>query len=95
MNIRPLHNTVIVEKEKEESISTGGISLITKKDATTSIGKVVDFGPGVYDEKGKLFPCGVKIGDRIQFFNSHHKKLKIEGTEYHFVKANGILCIIK
>lgn len=94
MKLRPLRNVMVVEKERDERVSSGGITLITIDPAQARIGKVISMGDGVYDEKRKLVGSGVKIGDRIAYLSSHEKIFEINHEKVVCILANGVLGIL-
>lgn len=93
MKLKPLHNIIVIEKIAKSETTPAGIVLIGTGDKTTRIGKVLAVGPGVFDEKGKLRPCGVEIGDRIAYNKDHVKDFKIDGETVTCLQAAGILGI--
>lgn len=95
MNVRPLHNIVIIEKLSDEKYSPGGIKLIKEKKDQPRIGKVLKMGPGVYDDEGKLVDCGVKVGDRVAYLRSHEKQFNVNDEIITCIMANGILGVLK
>ncbi len=78
MNIRPLHDRVIVKREAEEKKSPGGIVIPDTASEKPTFGKVIAVGQGKVLESGQLRALDVKVGDRILFG-------KYSGTE---VKVN-------
>ena len=93
MGIRPLHNIIVVDKEEDKHLSSGGIHLPQGDDAP-SIGTAISVGPGVVDEDGVLRPVGVSEGDRIAWLYSHQKTFDIDGEDVIMVIGNGVLGIL-
>lgn len=88
--VKPLHNIVIVEKEKDPQYSAGGIKLPKVPKFFAMVGKVVAVGPGVTLDDGTKFGCNVEVGDRIAYDITHQKTFDIGGEDVVMVKANGI-----
>ena len=67
MKIRPLNDRVLVRREEEEEISSGGILLTGTAREKSNKGTVVAVGPGRTTDDGKVIPVNVKVGDRVVF----------------------------
>ena len=67
MNIRPLHDRVVVRRLEEETTSAGGIVLPDSATEKPSQGEVLAAGPGKANENGDVRPLDVKVGDKIIF----------------------------
>ena len=94
MNVRPLNNIVIIERDAKPNASSGGIALPYLDNKVVRTGTVLAVGPGVHDENGKLIPVGVNVGDRIAFDKSVVKDFDVNGDIVTMVKGNGIYGII-
>ena len=67
MQIRPLHDRVIVKRLEVERTTASGIVLPDTAGEKPDQGEVIAVGPGKRDEAGKLIPMDVKVGDRVIF----------------------------
>ncbi len=76
MNIRPLHDRVIVERQEVESKSAGGIVLTGSAAEKSTRGKVLAVGKGRILENGSVQPLDVKVGDTVIFAESYGTKQK-------------------
>jgi co-chaperonin GroES (HSP10) len=96
VKLKPLHNVVVIENEELVKVSEGGIVLVKGNKVQAGFGTVLDFGSGVYDNKGKLINCGVKVGDRIAYRKGMEKAFDLnkDGKPTVCVKANDILGIM-
>ncbi len=65
MQIRPLHDRVIVKRLEAERTTASGIVLPDTAGEKPDQGEVLAVGPGKRDEAGKLLPMDVKVGDRV------------------------------
>ena len=90
MNLTPLHNIVIVEKEIDPQFSAGGIKLARVPKFHALTGKVLAVGPGMLDDKGVRHSCNVKVGDRVVYDLQYQRTFDVDGEEVVMVKANGI-----
>ena len=67
MNIRPLHDRVIVRRTEEEKTSPGGIVIPDSATEKPVKGEIVAVGKGKILENGEIRPLDVKEGDQILF----------------------------
>src|SRR6185312_12098923 len=67
VNIRPLHDRVVVKREAEERKSPGGIVIPDTASEKPTFGKVVAVGQGKVLDNGQTRPPDVKVGDRVLF----------------------------
>lgn len=81
MNIRPLHDRVLVKRVEEESKSPGGIVLPGTAAEKPSRGTVQAVGRGKLLDNGELRPLDVKVGDHILFGKYSGSEVKVEGEE--------------
>ena len=92
--LRPRNNIIVIEKEEDQNVTKGGIvrARIDKKQA--SIGKVLEVGPGSYDEDGVYTVCGVEVGDRIAYDINFQKTVRLGIDEVVCLKAEGVFGIL-
>ncbi len=67
MKFRPLHDRVVVTRIEAEEKTAGGIIIPDTAKEKPQQGEVIAVGPGGRDEKGKLIPIDLKVGDRVLF----------------------------
>ena len=94
MNIRPLHDRVIVKRLEEETKSAGGIVLTGSAAEKSTRGEVVAVGNGRVLENGDVRALEVKAGDTVLFGSYVEKTEKIEGQEYLIMREDNILGIV-
>ena len=63
MNLRPLHDNVLVKRTEEEETSSGGIILSGSAKEKPSQGEVVAVGPGKSSDSGDVTAMNVSVGD--------------------------------
>ncbi|VFP87118.1 co-chaperone GroES [Candidatus Erwinia haradaeae] len=96
MNIRPLHDRVIIKREEIESKSAGGIVLTGSAAGKSTRGKVLAVGNGRVLENGNIKPLDVKIGDIVIFNEGYAAKTeKIDNEEVLILSESEILAIIE
>jgi chaperonin GroES len=95
MNIRPLHDRIIVERLEEETKTAGGIIIPDTAKEKPQQGKVVAVGKGKKTEDGKILPLDVKVGDKILFGKYSGTEIKIEGKEFLMMREDDVLGVIE
>jgi chaperonin GroES len=95
MNIRPLHDRVIVQRIKEEEKTKGGIIIPDTAKEKPQEGKVVAVGAGKILDNGSKVALDVKVGDKILFGKYSGTEIKIEGDEYLMMREDDILGVIE
>jgi chaperonin GroES len=94
MNIRPLHDRVIVKRLEEETKSAGGIVLTGSAAEKSTRGEVIAVGNGRVLDSGEVRELAVKAGDTVLFDSYVKKTEKIEGQEYLIMSEDNILGIV-
>ena len=95
MNIRPLHDRIIVERVEEETTTAGGIIIPDTAKEKPQKGKIVAVGKGKITEDGKILALDVKVGDKVLFGKYAGTDIKIEGNEYLMMREDDILGVIE
>ena len=95
MDIRPLHDRIIVERLEEETKTAGGIIIPDTAKEKPQQGKVIAVGKGKRTEDGKLLPLDVKVGDKILFGKYAGTEIKIEGKEFLMMREEDVLGVIE
>jgi len=94
MNIRPLHDRVIVKRVEEETTSAGGIILTGSATEKPSRGEVKAVGNGKILEDGSVRPLELKVGDSILFGKYSGTEVKLDGEEYLVMREEDVLAVI-
>jgi chaperonin GroES len=95
MNIRPLHDRIIVERLEEETTTAAGIIIPDTAKEKPQQGKIIAVGKGKVTEDGKVLPMDVKVGDRVLFGKYAGTDIKIEGKEYLMMREDDILGVVE
>jgi chaperonin GroES len=95
INIRPLHDRVIVRRVEEAQQVRGGIIIPDTAKEKPQEGQVVAAGEGKYKEDGTRQPLDVKEGDRVLFGKYSGSEISIEGEELLIMREDEILGIIE
>ncbi len=92
--LKPLDDRVIIQLEKAEETTKGGIILSTGSQEKPQIAKVVAVGPGrVVD--GKLVEMQLKVGDRVITGKYSGTEVKYQGEDYIIVRQDDVLCVVE
>jgi chaperonin GroES len=94
MNVRPLHDRVIVKRIEEQEVVKGGIIIPDTAKEKPMEGEVVAAGPGKVMDDGKRAAMDVKAGDRILFGKYSGTEIKIEDQEYIIMREDEILAVV-
>jgi chaperonin GroES len=95
MELRPLHDRVIVKRIEEEEKTSGGIIIPDTAKEKPQEGKVIAVGQGKILDNGKVSPMAVKKGDRILFGKYSGTDIKIDGEEHLIMREDDILAIVQ
>jgi chaperonin GroES len=95
MNLKPLHDRVLVERVEQEDRTKGGIIIPDTAQEKPMEGKVISVGGGARNENGKVVALDVKKGDRILFGKWSGTEVKIDGKELLIMKESDIMGIIE
>ena len=95
MNVRPLHDRVIVEREEEERTSAGGIVIPDTATEKPIRGKVVATGNGKILDDGSVRPLDVKKGDKVLFGKYSGTEIKIDGDELLVMREDDLMAVIE
>lgn len=95
MNIRPLHDRVIVKRMEEERTSPGGIVIPDTAAEKPIQGEVVAVGKGKLLESGDIRPLDVKAGDRVLFGKYSGTEVKLNGQELLVMREEDIMGIVE
>jgi chaperonin GroES len=94
MEIRPLHDRVVVQRIEEEQKTSGGIIIPDTAKEKPQQGKVVAVGKGKVLENGSRVEMDVKVGDKVLFGKYSGTEIKISGEEYLIMREDDILGIL-
>jgi chaperonin GroES len=95
MNLRPLHDRVIVRRMEEETMSAGGIVITDNAAEKTSRGEVLAVGDGNVTDSGEVRALTVKVGDKVLFGKYAGTEVKVEGEELLVMREDDIVAVIE
>jgi len=94
MDIRPLHNRVIVKRLEEGEQQIGGIIIPDSAKEKPQRGKVIATGAGKIREDGTRQPPDVKTGDLILFGKYSGQEIRLDGEDYLIMREEDLLGVI-
>jgi chaperonin GroES len=95
MNIRPLHDKILVKRLDAAQRTKGGIIIPDTAKEKPQEGKVVAVGKGRVSDEGKVIPLEVKKGEKILFSKYGGTEINIEGEEYVILDENEVVAVIE
>ncbi|ABI58493.1 co-chaperone GroES [Nitrosomonas eutropha] len=95
MNIRPLHDRVIVKRLEEERKTASGIVIPDTAAEKPDQGEIIAVGKGKAGEDGKIRTLEVKVGDKVLFGKYAGQAVKIKGEEFLVMREEDIMGVIE
>ena len=91
MNLRPLHDRVVVRRIDDPGPLPGAIIVPDSAKAKPQRGVVVAAGSGKSNVDGRRVPLDVKAGDTVLFGKFAGQEIKLQGVEYLILKEEEVL----
>ena len=95
MNIRPLHDRVVIKRMEEERTSPGGIVIPDTATEKPIKGEVVAVGNGKITDTGEVRALDVKVGDKVLFGKYSGTEVKVEGDDLLVMREDDIMAVIE
>jgi len=95
MNLRPLHDRVIVKRLENETKTASGIYIPDNAAEKPDQGEVLAVGPGKKNDKGEAIAMGVKVGDRVLFGKYSGQTVKVDGNELLVMKEEDLFAVVE
>ena len=95
MNIRPLHDRVIVKRLEEDKTSPGGIVIPDTAAEKPIQGEIIAVGNGKILDNGEVRALEVKKGDRVLFGKYSGTEVKVGGQDYLVLREDDIMGVIE
>jgi chaperonin GroES len=95
MNIRPLHDRVIVKRMEEERTTAGGIVIPDTAAEKPIRGEIMAAGKGKILENGEVRPLDVKVGDKVLFGKYSGTEVKVNGQDLLVMREEDIMGVIE
>lgn len=94
MNVRPLHDRLIVQRIEEGEQKIGGIIIPDSAKEKPQQGKVIAAGNGKVKDDGSRVALDVKAGDTILFGKYSGQEIKLDGTDYLIMREDEVLAVL-
>ena len=95
MNLRPLHDRVIVKRMEEERMSAGGIVIPDSATEKPVRGEVLAIGNGKILDNGEKRALDISVGDAILFGKYSGTEVKVDGEELLVMREEDIMAVIE
>ena len=95
MNLRPLHDRVIVKRMEEERMSAGGIVIPDSAAEKPVRGEVLAVGNGKILDNGEKRALDISVGDAILFGKYSGTEVKVDGEELLVMREEDIMAVIE
>jgi chaperonin GroES len=95
MNIRPLHDRVIVRRKEEERTTAGGIVIPDTATEKPSMGEILAVGNGKITDSGDVRALEVKPGDNVYFGKYSGTEIKVDGEELLIMREDDIIAVVE
>ena len=94
MDVRPLHDRILVRRLGEGEQKSGAIIIPDTAKEKPQRGEVIAAGKGKVKDDGKRVPLDVKPGDQILFGKYTSPEVKLDGEEYLIMREEEVLAVI-
>jgi chaperonin GroES len=94
VNLKPLHDNVVIEHVEQEDKTSGGVFLPDTAKEKPQEGVIRAVGGGRTLDNGTKLAMGVKAGDRVLYRKYSGSEVKVDGTEYLIIPEKDILAIV-
>jgi len=95
MQLKPLHDRLVVRRTEAETTSAGGIIIPDKSQEKPEQGEVVAVGDGVILDNGERRALEVKVGDRVLFGKYAGSEIKLDGEELIVMRESDVMAVME
>jgi chaperonin GroES len=95
MNIKPLHNHVVIKQQDETETMYGNIVVPDLGKEKPLMGEIIASGPGLINLNGVLIPNTVEVGQIVIFPAFGGQKITVDGEEYVVCKEQDLIAILE
>ena len=94
MNVRPLHDRIIVQRLEEEEQKVGGIIIPDTAKEKPQQGKIIAVGTGRTLDSGEKVKLEVQEGQKVLYAKYAGTEIKLDGEEYLILSEKDILAVL-
>ena len=95
MNIRPLHDRIVVRRMEEEKTTASGIIIPDSATEKPDRGEVLAAGPGKVGDDNERVALQVSVGDQVLFGKYAGTAVKVEGEEVLIMREEDVLASVE
>jgi chaperonin GroES len=95
MNLRPLHDRVIVKRLDNETKTASGIVIPDNAAEKPDQGEVLAIGKGKLLDDGSIRTLEVRVGDRVLFGKYSGQTVKVDGNELLVMREEDIMAVVE
>ena len=95
MQIRPLHDRIIVKRVEKVRQTASGIVIPDSAAEKPEQGEVLAVGPGKRLADGTLLPMQVQVGDLVLFGKYGGQTVKLDDQEYLVLREEDVFGVIE
>lgn len=95
MNIRPLHDRIVVKREPEDRKSPGGIVIPDTASEKPTFGQVIAVGQGKVLDSGEVRSLDVQVGDRVLFGKYSGTEVKVDNEELVVMRESDVMGVVE
>jgi chaperonin GroES len=95
INIRPLHDRVVVRRLEEERTTAGGIVIPDSATEKPMRGEIIAVGAGKTLDNGDTRTLAVNVGDVVLFGKYSGTEIKLNGQELVVMREDDIMAVIE
>ncbi|PYI54294.1 co-chaperone GroES [Paenibacillus flagellatus] len=92
--LKPLGDRIVIEPQKQEERTAGGIVLPENTKEKPMKGTVVSVGPGRLENRQRIAP-EVKPGDLVMFNKYAGTEVKVDNQTYLIMRESDIMAILE
>jgi chaperonin GroES len=94
MNLRPLHDRVIVKRLDQETKTASGLIIPDAAAEKPDQGEILAVGNGKVQENGTVRALEVQVGDRVLFGKYSGQSVKVDGQELLVMREEDIMAVL-
>jgi chaperonin GroES len=95
LELKPLHDGVLVRRVKSDEKTAGGLIIPESAKEKPSEGEIVATGEGARKDSGELIAMAVSAGDTVLFGKWSGTEVTVDGEELLMMKESDIMGIIE
>ena len=95
MNIRPLHDRIVVKREPDDRKSPGGIVIPDTASEKPTFCKVVAVGQGKVLDNGQTRAPDIKVGDRVLFGKYSGTEVKVDNEDIIVMREDDVMAVVE